>query len=164
MSEPPREATPHALDALERLWHRKRGDRQLPERRDFAVEEFRPWFGHLRIIRVAPEPPRLKVTLDGTEIVAMAGVDLTGRHLDVVYDTDDLRYLLDFYIACIDGRAPLRETLAPDASLVNFGEMFRMALPCGRDGVVDHLIYSEYAFNLTVWSRSVFADLGRLKL
>lgn len=162
-----RDAGLRSLEALERLWHERRGDRPLPLRRDFAFEDFFPWFGHIRIIRVEHDPdgpPRLEVTLDGTEIVNTAGVDLTGKRLDVVYGSERLSFLLAGYQACVRERRPVYETLHPNDRIVHFGEIVRALLPCGEGGRVDHILYCEYAFNVWHWGRTVFADPNDLNM
>ncbi|WP_448206463.1 PAS domain-containing protein [Azospirillum sp. sgz302134] len=152
------------LKDLERLWEERRGGRIVPARQDFAFEDFRPWLGHIRIIRVEREPLRFKVTLDGSEIVNTAGVDLTGKYLDVVYGSDALKFLLDGYYPCIADRKPVYEVLTPNGALVNFGEIIRVLLPCGDETGVTHILYCEYAYNVLHWSRTVFANPGALKL
>lgn len=162
-----RDAGLRSLAALERLWQERRGGRALPRRRDFVVEDFFPWLGHIRIIRVEHGPdgaPQLTVTLDGTEIVNAAGIDLTGRRLDVVYGSERLCFLLDGYRTCLCERRPVYETLRPNDRLVNFGEIVRLLLPCGDDGRVDHILYGEYAFNVWHWGRTVFADPSDLNM
>jgi hypothetical protein len=153
-----------SLEALEQLWHERRGGRTLPRRRDFSFEDFKPWLGHIRIIAVEHAPLRFKVTLDGTEIVTTAGVDLTGKYLDSVYGSEALFFLLDGYYPCVRERRPVYETLQPNDRIVNFGEIVRVLLPCGAGEQVDHILYCEYAFNVWHWGRTVFANPHDLNL
>lgn len=162
-----RDAGWQSLEALERLWQERRGDRALPRRRDFVFEDFLPWLGHIRIVRVEHGPDgqrRLTVTLDGTEIVNTAGIDLTGKRLDVVYGSDRLCFLLEGYGACTRELRPVYETLHPNDRIVNFGEIVRVLLPCGEGTRVDHVLYCEYAFNVWHWGRTVFADPNDLNM
>ncbi|WP_448192127.1 PAS domain-containing protein [Azospirillum sp. sgz301742] len=153
-----------SLGALEQLWHERRGERTLPRRRDFSFEDFNPWLGHIRIIAVEHAPLRFKVTLDGTEIVTTAGVDLTGKYLDSVYGSERLCFLLDGYYTSVRERRPVYETLYPNERIVNFGEIIRILLPCGTGEQVDHIVYCEYAFNVWHWGRTVFANPSDLNL
>lgn len=137
----------------------------LPARQEFAFEDFGPWLGRIRIIRVEHDDPlRLKVTLDGTEIVNTAGIDLTGKYLDRVYGSEALSFLLDGYRSCIRDKRPVYETLFPNGAIVNFGEIIRVLLPCGSGDRIEHIIYCEYAFNVWRWGRTVFADPSDLNL
>lgn len=159
-----RQAGRDALQQLEALWRDKRAGRLMPRRADFDFCDFMPWMGRIRIIKVAATPPRLKVTLDGAEIVNAAGVDLTGRHLDVVYGSDRLKFLLDGYNRVLAGEGPVYETLRPNGRIVNFGEIVRVLLPCGISETVEHIIYCEYAYDVLHWGKTVFADLNDLRL
>ena len=159
-----RDAGMRSLEAFERLWHERRGDRPLPHRREFSFEDFTPWLGRIRIIRIEHAPLRFKVTLDGTEIVSTAGIDLTGKHMDAVDGSERLRFLLTPYHTCLNERRPLYDTLQPNDRLVNFGEIIRVMLPCGEGERVDHILYCEYAFNVWHWARTVFADPNDLNL
>jgi hypothetical protein len=160
-----REAGRQALRKLEELWRAKRGARPLPKRREFDFRDFKPWIGRIRIIEVLPEtPPRFRVTLDGAEIVNTAGVDMTGRFLDVTYGSENLRFLLDGYHKVIATGEAVYETLHPNGRIVNFGEIIRLLLPCGEDRRVEHIIYCEYAYDVLHWGRTVFADVRDLNL
>ena len=153
-----------ALKSLEELWRQKAAGRLMPQRADFDFRDFMPWMGRIRMIKVSPHPPRLEVTLDGTEIVNAAGVDLTGKHLDVVYGSDRLSFLLEGYGRVLAGEGPVYETLRPNGRIVNFGEINRLLLPCGADQTVEHIIYCEYAYDVLHWEATMFADVGDLRL
>lgn len=73
------------LRALYDLWQDKRGSRQAPSRRDFAVEELKPWFGHLMVLDCL-EDDSFRYRLYGTELARMFGFDLTGHTVDSVAD------------------------------------------------------------------------------
>lgn len=153
-----------ALKKFEELWRAKRGNRVMPQRCEFDFREFMPWMGRIRIIQVAPEAPRFKVVLDGAEIVNTAGIDLTGKYLDVVYGANNLKFLLDGYHKALSTCEPVYEDLHPNGSIVNFGEIVRLLLPCGVDDRVEHILYCEYAYDVLHWGRTVFADVRDLNL
>lgn len=159
-----RQAGRDALKRLEDLWRQKAAGRLMPQRTDFDFCDLTPWMGRIRVIKVSPQPPRLEVTLDGSEIVNAAGIDLTGKHLDVVYGSDRLKFLLEGYGRVLAGEGPVYETLRPNGSIVNFGEINRILLPCGVDQTVQHIIYCEYAYDVLHWGATVFADVGDLRL
>lgn len=65
------------LRALYQLWIQKRGARPAPARADFAIEDFRPWLGHLIILDCLPNDD-FRYRLYGTDLVSLFGFDLTG--------------------------------------------------------------------------------------
>lgn len=73
------------LRTLYDLWQDRRGSRQAPSRRDFAVEDLKPWFGHLMVLDCLADDS-FCYRLYGTELVRMFGFDLTGRAVDAVAD------------------------------------------------------------------------------
>lgn len=153
-----------ALKQLEGLWRRKAAGRPMPQRAEFDFRDFMPWIGHIRIVKVSPSPPRLEVTLDGAEIVNVAGIDLTGKHLDVVYGSDRLKFLLDGYSRVLAGEGAVYEVLRPNDRIVNFGEIVRVLLPCGVENTIQHILYCEYAYDVLHWGATVFADMDDLRL
>ena len=132
------------LTALRALWDEKRGGRALPERRDFLAEEFRPWFGHLCIVRVEEPAARFRVTLAGMEVVRYYGRDLTGRCLDDEMSTEGFGWVVDSYRDCARTAAPRCATVPALSYSGTVMPLVRMMLPCGRDGRVDTIIVGIY--------------------
>lgn len=81
-SHPSDAETAQALQAFAALWRRKRGDRRLPRRADFPIEELRPWLGYVNLHDVSRAPLRFRIRLAGTRLSLLYPHDPTGRHLD----------------------------------------------------------------------------------
>ena len=132
------------LTALQALWDAKRGERAMPERRDFLAEEFRPWFGHICIVRVEEPGARFRVTLAGLEIVRYYGRDLTGRCLDDEMSPEGFDWIVQSYRTCaLSGRPQCGETAAMSYNGTTMS-LARLMLPCGRDGRVDTIVVGIY--------------------
>ncbi|WP_431858880.1 PAS domain-containing protein [Azospirillum sp.] len=132
------------LSALRALWEERRGDRALPERRDFLAEEFRPWFGHLCIVRVEEPAARFRVTLAGLEVVRYYGRDLTGRCLDDEMSVEGFGWVVESYRECVRRAAPYCASVPALAFNGTAMALNRLMLPCGRDCRVDTVIVGIY--------------------
>lgn len=146
------------VSELEAFWNLRRAGRVMPARRDFVAEEFRPWFGHIRMLAVEHDPLRFKVTLEGTEIRDLAGEDFTGRYLEDVYKAAHRETLLAAYRECVASRAPRLDTLHPGMALQNFTILERLMLPCGDGERVTHLIVALYAHGFRRSAGTIYAD------
>lgn len=132
------------LAALRAFWEAKRGGRALPERRDFLAEEFRPWFGHLCIVKMEGPAARLRVTLAGVEVVRYYGRDLTGRYLDEEMAAAGFGWVIESYRECARAAAP-RYVEVPALSFNGtVMPLARLMLPCGRGDTVDTIIAGVY--------------------
>lgn len=70
------------VQELHRYWDGKRQGRAMPRKADIDPSEMKPLLPYLLLADFAAEPFRLRYRLVGTEIVAIYGVDFTGRWLD----------------------------------------------------------------------------------
>ena len=82
------------LRRLYEYWLAKKGQRRLPSRRDIDPVDFPYVLGHVILFDVLRDPLRFRVRVHGTEMVAKAGYDLTGKFLDALPITDYRRYVL----------------------------------------------------------------------
>ena len=83
------------LRRLYDYWLEKKGQRHLPSRRDIDPVEFAYVLGHVILVEVLREPLRFRVRVHGTEMVAKAGYDLTGKFLDDHPIAEDRRYVME---------------------------------------------------------------------
>ena len=72
------------LTSLKALWEAKRQERPMPSRKDFGIQELKPWLGHLALIDVTGEGI---FRLCGTNLMVRFGGDMTGRRVDEVAET-----------------------------------------------------------------------------
>lgn len=140
-----RDALYPKLSNLLDLWVQRCGDRSLPARRDFAIEDLRPWLGHLALIEVGGAPARFRVRLAGTILTAYEGQDDTGRYLDEVIPAAELAGRLAPYRECVQSRQPVLDVPLFPAELHALRVYQRLLLPCAADGgAVDIIILAVY--------------------
>lgn len=63
------------------LWTAKRGQRPLPYRSDFPIEELAPWFGHVIIMDVIDDGLDFRYRLIGTGITEFLDRDYSGKRV-----------------------------------------------------------------------------------
>ncbi len=78
---PPRDPSA-AVGALRALWDSKRGSREMPDRRDFKVEELARWLGRLNLLSLRDATARFDVF--GTFNSRDLGLEMTGLMLDAL--------------------------------------------------------------------------------
>jgi hypothetical protein len=83
------------LRRLYEYWVEKKGQRRFPSRRDIDPIDFAYVLGHVILIDVLRDPLRFRVRVHGTEMVAKAGYDLTGKFLDDHPITEYRRYVME---------------------------------------------------------------------
>ncbi|HEY0834905.1 MAG TPA: PAS domain-containing protein [Azospirillum sp.] len=132
------------LAALRRFWEGKAAGRPMPVRRDFIAEEFRPWFGHLVIVKVEGEASRFRVTLAGLEVVRYYGRDLTGRVLDDEMGPEGFEWIVATYRECARTARPVYNTTPSQAYNGTVLKLGRILLPCGANGRVDTIVCGIY--------------------
>ncbi len=81
------------LRRLYEYWLAKKGARRYPSRTDIDPLDFAYVLGHVILFDVIREPLRFRVRVHGTEMVAKAGYDLTGKFLDDLPITDYRLYV-----------------------------------------------------------------------
>ena len=62
-------------------WQQRRGDRALPSRGDFDLNDFRDWIGRIFIAKIERDPFDLRFVLWGTQLTDWWRVDYTNRTL-----------------------------------------------------------------------------------
>ena len=73
----------------------KKGQRRFPSRKDIDPVDFSYVLGHVILVDAMRDPMRFRVRLHGTEMVAKAGYDLTGKFLDDHPNTEYRRYVIE---------------------------------------------------------------------
>lgn len=134
----------NSSQALHRLWDSRREGRQFPERKDFPVEELRPWLGAIQLVDVVwndGDPARYRFRLVGTEITEIDGMDVTGKFADEVF-TENLEYITFEYDEVLKTKAPVQACRRLRLSSRNIWvNTDKLVLPLSSDGeTIDMLI------------------------
>lgn len=70
------------ITRLEAYWQGKRQGRLLPSRADIDPNEIKDLLPQIILVRIEPDPLRVKYAVIGTASAEAAGFDYTGRYLD----------------------------------------------------------------------------------
>jgi PAS domain S-box-containing protein len=141
---PPHLSSQPDLDDLKALWTTIRGDRALPERRDFDLGTVKRWASHLSIATVTADGS-FQFRLFGTELSRLYGRDLTGCILDDLTPKDLWSVVIMHYREVVRTRVPL---FAP-ISIANgrwYNEVSRLLLPLADGGdAVAFVMAADYS-------------------
>jgi hypothetical protein len=126
-------------------WHGIRGARAMPSRRDIDPLDLKGLLGWLLLIDVEWAPLRFRFRLIGTEIVAIRGVDLTGRYLDEsAFPAQDIVLRFNARVAtepCIGFQSALDTMREARAGCIS-----RLSLPLSSDGQKVNMIIGGFEY------------------
>jgi hypothetical protein len=88
-------------------WLERRGRRAMPTRADFDPAQMRGMLGYFSFLEVLPGG-RFRFRVDGTEVVAATGVDMTGRMADSYPHTERRDAILASYVRTVAERQAMR--------------------------------------------------------
>jgi hypothetical protein len=88
-------------------WLDRRGTRAMPTRADFDPTHMRGMLGYFSFLEVLPDG-RFLFCVDGTEVVAATGVDMTGRTADSYPHTERRDAIIASYKRTIAERQAIR--------------------------------------------------------
>jgi hypothetical protein len=128
---------PNELRSLVELWHMKRGGRPLPARRDFLIEELRPWLGRLHVIEVLPDDFRFAVF--ATTSAQRVGVELTGKLISEAPVPDMARDAVETYRQSVKTKRPVYRRTPPTVYDDRLYGYTRVVLPLGEKEEPDRL-------------------------
>jgi hypothetical protein len=81
------------LSEMLRYWHRKRGVRAMPARRDIDPTEIPKLLPHIRLTEILDGCTRFRYRLVGTAIVEAYGAGFTGKFTDELYSGERKAYV-----------------------------------------------------------------------
>lgn len=117
-------------------WHKARGSRELPARRDFDPTDM-PGFllRHVLLIDVEHAPRlRLGWRLIGTHVTEMMGRDSTGQYWDDIYPPEIASILATGPLAAMETRAPVRTLGVAPSDDRSFLRSENLDMPLSSDG------------------------------
>jgi len=150
--ELPSGPTHPSLKFLRAYWQAKKGDRIAPPRSAIHPEELAvALLPNLALLDVVGDPPRFRVRLFGTGLVAAYGEDITARYLDEIEFGSIAADVHAGFIAVVRGCRP--QTVL--VQLIKQGERRhleyeRIALPLSQDGVSVNMILCGFAV-IRIW-------------
>ena len=119
---------------MHEYWLSKRSGRAMPRRADIDVLELRDCLGNLCLLDViGTAPRRFRFRVDGSNLAALTGFELTGKFVDEVPDPRYRGFLIGLYERVVADRAPV--FLANAAEWKGCGiEEISVTLPLSSDG------------------------------
>ena len=139
------------LSAVLAYWHRLRGERAMPSRREIDPiglgAKVLPYVVLVDVVRGEHEP-RYRFRLCGTAVADAAGLDLTGHYVDELNPNPDYaRYIIGLYGRLLDVRRPLYSESAYLTPARNARRSTRRLMcPLSEDGVAVHHVLVGQTF------------------
>lgn len=134
---------------MHEYWLSKRAGRAMPSRADIDVLELRDCLGNLCLLEaVGDAPRRFRFRVDGSNLAALSGFELTGKFVDEVPDARYRAFLTALYERVAATRAPV--FLANAAEWKGCGiEEISVTLPLSSDGTsVDGILDAVFPVRL----------------
>lgn len=130
------------LRGLLEYWRSKRGSRPMPARADIDPVDIPTLLPIIGLTDVLDGGARFRYRLLGTEVVAAAGYDPTGRYLDqALPDSGYSDYLIGLFREVVRERRPLYG----ESDLLGGGrverQVQRLLMPLSRDGETVDMIF-----------------------
>jgi hypothetical protein len=93
------------IRSLHEWWLAQRGD-DIPDRAALRPEEFKSMLPYMLVSEVVHNPFRIRYRLAGTVVVAVTGMEVTGRYLHELDPSDDEPWMAH-YMSAYRTRAPV---------------------------------------------------------
>lgn len=90
------------------IWHRLRGSRDMPARRDFSPTDLKGHLGWIALIDVEYDPERYRFRLVGADIATGLSRDSSHQYLDAVYGPEFYETAVGSYRWILEHRKPIR--------------------------------------------------------
>ena len=126
-------------------WDDARGTRYFPARRDFKPATVKSILPDIQLIDVAEHQPEFSVRLIGTRVTEALGFDPTGKTLEQIPNTQQLRKTCDWIV---ENKKPLlRTNLSFLWSNSELQTCSVLALPLGPEGEQVRMLLLYYRFD-----------------
>jgi hypothetical protein len=128
---------PVELRSLVDLWRTKRGSRSLPARRDFPIEDLKPWLGRMHVVEVLPGDFRFAIF--ATTSAQRMGFELTGKLLSEAPVPDMVKEAEETYRQSVNTKRPVYRRTPPTVYDDRLYGFTRVVLPLGEQDEPDRL-------------------------
>jgi len=121
-------------------WCLRKGDRELPSRKDISPEDMRDYLARAMLIDVSYQPLDFVYRVFGSGIARAHGKDYTGKSVGQLEPLEFSTLVWDQYLDVVNGREPRLHgvTFSWEA---RFEKYQRLTLPLSSDGsVIDKLL------------------------
>ncbi len=136
------------LRALYNYWNKKRGERRAPSRVDIDPVEIPELLGFVNLYDVRQEPRDYLVRLNGSEVAAMLGQDITGMWCSDVVSGEDKDRCHAAFAMCVDDWSPTLVETSLDFCGKDHASQLLLALPLSDDGETVNKLMTAHAYKL----------------
>ncbi len=136
------------LRALYNYWNKKRGERRAPTRAEIDPVEIPELLGFVNLYDVRQEPRDYLVRLNGSEVAAMLGRDITGMWCSNVVSGEDGERCHSAFAMCIDDWSPTLVETSLDFCGKDHAAQLLLVLPLSDDGEVVNKLMTAHAYKL----------------
>lgn len=133
---------------LHALWLSKCRGRAMPARADFDPLELKEDLGWIVLVDVERSPLRFRYRLIGTNIVDLAGRNVTGRYFDEIYEPHVERVATSSFRDILDTGTPNRVAATLQHAEKGFLTYEAIDLPLASDGSTVDMILIRSVFEL----------------
>jgi hypothetical protein len=128
------------LGRLYGYWSGKRDGRAMPARADIDPLEMGEWLGNLLLVEFFGSLERYRIRVDGTNLIAFAGGDRTGKGSESLTSEDERRLVLGQYRPVFEqGMTAYFETDFTNSE-GRFLREQKLLLPLGADGASVNMV------------------------
>ena len=129
-------------------WNAKRGDRGAPKRTDIDPVEIPELLGFINLYDVRQEPRDYLVRLNGSEVAAMLGRDITGMWCSEVVSGEDKERCHAAFGMCVDNWTPALVETSLGFCGKDYATQILLALPLSSDGETVDMMMTAHAYKL----------------
>ena len=138
----PDDIQPVELKELLLLWQTIKGDKVMPNRKDFNPAGAPRLLPHISLVDVENDPRRYRFRLVGTATVKAMGRDVTGKYMDEI---PGMLVMKERYDWLLEHKIPYLYKGQLVWSEKNFLDYFALGLPFSDDGhTVNLIMYGMY--------------------
>lgn len=136
------------LRALYNYWNKKRGERRAPCRADIDPVEIPELLGFVDLYDVRDKPRDYLVRLNGSEVAAMLGRDITGMWYSQVVSGEDKERYNSAFAMCVDDWSPTLVETSLGFCGKDHAVQLMLALPLSDDGETVNKLMTGHAYKL----------------
>ena len=136
------------LRALYIYWNKKRGERRAPSQVDIDPVEIPELLGFVNLYDVRQEPRDYLVRLNGSEVAAMLGQDITGMWCSEVVSGEAKDRCHSAFAMCVDDWSPALVETSLDFCGKDHAAQLLLVLPLSDDGEVINKLMTAHAYKL----------------
>jgi hypothetical protein len=148
------------LRALYKYWNKKKGERRAPGQAEIDPIEIPELLGFVNLYDVRQEPRDYLVRLNGSEVAAMLGQDITGMWCSRVISGEDGERCHSAFAMCVDDWSPALVETSLSFCGKDHAAQLLLALPLSDDGETVNKLMTAHAYKLIGMSAESWDEIA----